>query len=100
MDPKRREQIRQYLEKLVKEKVLGKRIHALTVNPLYHGSSKMRVVEGQACADLEPNTPAQKVLAIFESQSFLVVTEERGAGSGLPFIFTRTETVRVEDEPD
>jgi len=100
MDPVKREQIRQYLEKLVKEKVHDKRIHSLIVNPLYHGSSKMRVVEGQSCANLEPNTPPQKVLAIFESQSFLVCTAERGFGKGLPFIFTRTEVVRVEDEGD
>ncbi len=98
MDLERREQIRQYLEKLVKEKVHDKHIRSLTVNPLYHGSAKMRVVSGQLCTNLEPDTPAQMVLAIFESQSFLVCTEERGAGKGLPFIFTRTEVVRVEED--
>jgi len=100
LDPVERENIRLRLEGLVKDKVLTKRIQAITVNPLYHGSSKMRVEVGRMCANLEPDTPPQMVLTIFESKSFLVCTPDRGADHGLPFIFTRTEVVKVEEAPE
>lgn len=96
MDKSERENIRLYLEKLVNKPVHDPDIRAITVNPLYHGSSKMRVAVGSHCAGLEPGAPTQVVLAIFESASFLVVTVERGAGAGMPYFFTRQEVKNVE----
>ncbi len=91
-----REQVRRYLEKLVKAPVQSKVIRSLTVNPLYHGSSKMTVSVGQYVANLEPGAPPEQVLAIFESKSFMVVTPSRGNMDGLPYFFTRQEVLRAE----
>ncbi|MFH1687533.1 MAG: hypothetical protein ABIE70_08435 [bacterium] len=96
MDQLERENIRRRLQKLVNQPVNDPGIKAITVNPLYHGSSRMRVTVGSVCANLEPGAPPQEVLAIFESMSFLVVTAVRGATSGLPYIFTRQEVKNVE----
>lgn len=91
-----REGVRQYLEKLVKAPVLPKLITSLTVNPLYHGSSKMTVVVGNYVGSLEPGASPELVLAIFESKSFLVVTPSRGNMRGLPYFFTRQEVIRAD----
>lgn len=99
MENEEHEKLRLYLEELVKQPVHPHRIASLTVNPLYHGSAKMCVRAGQAVGNLEPEAPVQRVLAIFESKSFLVVTPERGYFEGLPYFFTRTEVVAVEREP-
>jgi len=100
LDPADREEVRARLEKMVRERVSAKRIQAIVVNPLYHGSSKMRIEVGRLCANLEPDTAPQEVVAIFESRSFLVCTLERGLKHGLPFIFTRDEVLKVEEAPD
>ncbi len=97
LDDKRHEEIRLYLEKLLKNKVLKKKIRAIVVNPLYHGSPKRKIEVGNYYADIEPEAPRQKVVAIFESRPFVVCTEERGAGEGLPYFFTREEVRRVDE---
>lgn len=91
-----RERVRQYLEKLVKAPVQDKVVRSLTVNPLYHGSSKMTISVGHNAANLEPGASIQMVLAIYESKSFLVVTANRGNMQGLPYFFTRQEVVRAD----
>ncbi len=96
-DDNQRELVRTRLEKLMRAPVREKRIKAIQVNPLYHGSSKRLIEVGGTYADLEPGEPSRRVLAIFESESFLVCTNERGLESGLPYIFTRSEVVRVDE---
>lgn len=93
-----REKVRQYLEELVKAPVQNKVIRSLTVNPLYHGSSKMTIVPGSYAANLEPGAEQELVLAIFESKSFLVVTPSRGNMQGLPYFFTRQEIVQADSD--
>lgn len=88
-----REEIRQYLIKLVEEAVKSDYICSIVVNPPYHSQPVMTIEVGNCYADLEPGRPLEKVVAIFESKAFLVCTEERGAGHDLPYIFTR-DTVR------
>jgi hypothetical protein len=97
MDDTERQQIADYLAKLLNRPVRDKRIKAITVNPLHHGLPKRRIEVDQHYADLEPGAPSQEVIAIFESDSFLVCTPERGAGEGLPYIFTRQEVKGVEE---
>jgi hypothetical protein len=91
-----REATRRYLERLMNKPVHRHPIKAITVNPLYHGAPRMRIEVGHTVAGMEPDAPPQRVLAIFESTSFLVVTPERGNGVGLPYIFTRQEVTAVE----
>ena len=98
MDAEKREELRCYLEGLVKRPVSPTVIHAIKVNPLYHGSSPQLIEVGGRHADMEPDAPLETVLAIFESKSFLVVTEERGHFSGLPYIFTREEVRNVDKD--
>ncbi len=90
--------IRDYLEKLFGREIEKKRINSLTVNPLYHGQNKRTIEVGKTYGDLEPGAPAERVLAIFESRSFLVCTSLRGACQGLPYIFTRDTVLSVEEE--
>ncbi len=98
MEADERKQVVDYLAKLMQRPVRDKRINAIEVNPLYHGSSRRRIEVGQHYADLEPDAPSQLVVAIFESDSFLVCTPERGYGEGVPYIFTRQEVKGVEKE--
>ncbi len=97
IDDNHREEARARLEKLMKAKVHAKAIRAIKVNPLYHGSPSRVIEVGGKYADLEPGEPSRHVVAIFESHSFLVCTTERGLDSGIPYIFTRAEVVRVEE---
>ena len=98
MEADERKQVVAYLAKLMRSPVRDKRIKAIEVNPLYHGSSRRSIEVGQHYADLEPGAPSQLVVAIFESNSFLVCTPERGYGEGVPYIFTRQEVKGVEKE--
>lgn len=92
--------IRNYLEKLFGQKIEKKKIKSITVNPLYHGQNKRTIVIGKTYANLEPDSPPQKILAIFESKSYLVCTAERGAGQGMPYIFTRDTVLSVDISKD
>jgi hypothetical protein len=56
----------------------------------------MRIEVGRTYSELEPGSPLEKVLAIFESVSFLVCTERRGIAEGLPYFFAREDVRRVE----
>ena len=98
MEADERKQIADYLAKLVERPVRDNRIKAVEVNPLYHGSRRRRIEVGQYYTDLEPGAPSQLVVAIFESDSFLICTPERGYGEGVPYIFTRQEVKGVEKE--
>ena len=91
-----KEAIRQYLERLFGQKVEESEIKSITVNPPFHGQGKRIIEINNTYADLEPGQPPEKVLAIFESKSFLVCTAERGAGKGMPYIFTRDTIAAVE----
>ena len=100
IDPDKIEQYRLYLEKLFKQPVSGRRIISIEVNPLYHGQNRRTIEIGKSYTELEPGAGSETVIAIFESKSFLVVTENRGAGSGMPFIFTRDTVIRVTTDSD
>jgi hypothetical protein len=92
----RRLEILAYLRSTSRTPVKDKRLRAITVNPAYRWQPKIRIEVGQAYANLEPGSPREEILAIFESASFLVVTESRGAGTGAPYFFSREDVRRVE----
>lgn len=91
-----REQIRKYLEDDLDIKVKERLIRAINVNPSQHAQPPLHIVVGEVCAHLEPDAPPEKVLAIFDATTFLVCTETRGAGVGLPYFFAREDVRRVE----
>lgn len=97
LDDHEYQNIKNYLEDLTGKKVRGKKIRALGVNPLYHGQSKRLIEVGKYYADLEPEAPAEQVVAIFETTLFCVCTPSRGAGQGLPYFFTRESVYIVEE---
>lgn len=95
-DNTRYNEIKAYIENLTGHRVRDKKIRAIGVNPLYHGTPKRLLEVGHYYADLEPGAPSQKIVAIFETTLFCVCTPDRGAGIGLPYFFTRESVYRVE----
>jgi hypothetical protein len=91
--------IKAYLEKFLGHKISNRRIAAIGVNPLYHGQAKRLIEVGRVYADLEPGSPADQVVAIFETKLFCVCTANRGAGQGMPYMFTRDTVYDVIDAP-
>lgn len=90
--------LKEYIARTTNQKVRDKKIRALGVNPLYHGQPKRLLEVGQVYSDLEPGTPSERIVAIFEIQTlFCVCTPSRGAGEGLPYFFTRESVYRVEE---
>lgn len=83
------EAVKKRLEELTKTRIRAKRIKAITVNPSDHHLPKMKIEVGKICKTLEAGAPAERVLAIFESTLFMVVTENRGLDRGLPYFFFR-----------
>jgi hypothetical protein len=96
LDEQEYNNIKKYLEKLTGQKIQNTKIKALGVNPPYHGQPKRLIEVGKRYADLEPGAPSEPVLAIFESKSFCVCTPSRGAGQGMPYIFTRDTVYLVK----
>ncbi len=95
LDEARYNEIKRYIEKLTGQKIRDKRIRALGVNPPYHGVPKRLIEVGKSYTDLEPGSPPEEILAIYESKSFCVCTAERGALTGLPYFFTRDSIYKV-----
>ncbi len=91
--------IQAYLEGSVLGKVRDRKIKSIRVNMSYRQQPYLIIEVGKYYSDLEPGAPNQQVIAIFESDSFLVCTRERGAGQGLPYYFIR-ENVREVREFD
>lgn len=91
-----REQIKAYLENDLDMKVKARAIRCIDVNPSQHAQPPLHIEVGKLCANLEPEAPPERVLAIFDATVFLVCTATRGAGVGLPYFFAREDVRRVE----
>jgi hypothetical protein len=89
--------VKQRLEKLTRSKIRNKKIKSITVNPAHHSLPPMTITVGEKCKNLEPDSPAEEVLAIFEASAFLVCTENRGIDKGLPYFFVRADVRKVEE---
>jgi hypothetical protein len=87
--------IRTYLEGVVLGKIRDRNIRSIRVNMSYKRQPYLLIEVGKCYSDLEPGAPNQQVVAIFESDSFLVCTRERGAGHGLPYYFVREDVREV-----
>lgn len=91
------ERVKKYVECLLGHRVRERKIRAVGVNPLYHRQPKRLIEVGKYYSDLEPGAPREQVLAIFETTLFCVCTPTRGAGHGVPYLFTRESVYRVEE---
>ncbi|UCD94844.1 MAG: hypothetical protein JSU69_01980 [Candidatus Zixiibacteriota bacterium] len=78
-------------------KIRRKYIKSLYVNPTHQKLPKMHIEVSKSYRDLEPGTPPEEVIAIFESTVFLVCTRERGVENSLPYFFAREDIRRVEE---
>ena len=97
LDPEQFEQVRQKLEAKYNEAVSGRRIRGLRVNSSYRWQPPLNIQVGEYCSHLTPDGPPEKILAIYESRSFLVCTAEHGIEQGSPYIFTRADVKGVID---
>ncbi|MEE9442855.1 MAG: hypothetical protein V3V99_09340 [candidate division Zixibacteria bacterium] len=98
IDEQKRREIKSYLEKTLGYPIRDKKIAALGVNPLYHDQPKRLIEVGKYYSDLEPGSPSEQVIAIFETKLFCVCTESRGCLQGLPYFFTRDTVYEVIED--
>ena len=91
------DELRLRLEKQLNIRIRKKYIRALTVYPTHQQIPNMYIEVGRSYRNLEAGAPPDKVLAIFESVSFLVCTRTRGIEEGLPYFFAREDARKVEE---
>jgi len=84
------------LEKMLRVKIQDKGIKAIHVNSRYHWQPKMHIEVGKYYSNLEFESPSEKVVAILESPSFIVITEQRGMKDGMPYLFLHDDVRKVE----
>ncbi len=84
------------LEKMLRVKIQDRGIKAIHVNSRYHWQPKMRIEVGKYYSNLEFESPLEKVVAILEAPSFIVITEKRGLKEGMPYLFLREDVRKVE----
>ena len=60
----------------------------------------MLIEVGKTYRDLEYDAPPDRVLAIFESTTFLVCSQSRGIEGGIPYFFSKEDVRRVEALPE
>ncbi len=90
-----REELARRLEKELELEIRPKKIRAVKINSSCHWQPPMKIEVGKMARELEKDSPSEEVVAIFESVTFLIVTKERGATSGLPYFFLREDVRRV-----
>lgn len=84
------------LEKMLRVKIQDKGIRAIVVNSRYHWQPKMHIEVGKYYSNLEFESPLEKVVLILEAPSFIVITEQRGLKTGMPYLFLREDVRKVE----
>ena len=83
------------LEKVMNARIRQKKITAIYVNSAHHWQPPLVIKVGEKCANLEKDTPPEKIIAIFETTTFLVCTQKRGIENDLPYFFSREDVTRV-----
>ncbi len=84
------------LERDLKLSIREKKIKALKINSAFHWQPPLYVEVDGWCGMLEKDTPTEKIIAIFEHKSFIVITPDRGLEPGtLPYFFVRQDIREV-----
>jgi hypothetical protein len=84
------------LEQQLHVNIRTKRIRAIKVNSSFHWQPPLSIEVDGWCGMLEKDTPPERIIAIFEHASFIVVTPDRGfIENSLPYFFTRQDVQKV-----
>jgi hypothetical protein len=97
-DGSAKQEMIRYLESVIGGKIRRRSIRAIRVKAPVGYRSSLLIEVGKSYRNLEPDAPVEEVIAVFESDSFLVCTETRGACRGLPYYFARGDVTRVFEE--
>jgi hypothetical protein len=94
-----RENIRKYLEETTGWAVSNRRIKALVVypRPSRHKIYGVTIEIGKYLDNRMSDTPNEEVMAIFESNAFLVCTQNRGVLRGMPYLYGKEEVQNVKE---
>ena len=97
--PEVREALRKFAEETTGWDVKDPHIKSITVRTSRHGGDLVRIAVSDMITDpTVANQTGERVLAIFESNAYLVVTPNRGGVRGEPYYFGRSKVVSVELE--
>ena len=95
-----REGIRKFVEETMGGKVNGREIKAIWVHPRSEHKriyDDIKIEVGKYLDNRMSDTPNEKVMAIFESNTFLVCTPNRGVLRGMPYLYGKEEVYKVEE---
>ena len=98
LTPNELEPIRKRLEGLLNTKIKKRQIKAVELNSKYHWQANLYIEVGKSYSNLEPESPSEQVLAIFDATVFCIVTETRCLVKGLPYLFHREDVKKVIDQ--
>lgn len=91
--------LQERLEKQLKVKIRDKHIKAIKVNSSFHWQPPLYIEVDGWCANMEIDSPPEKIIAIFEHSSFLVITPDRGSKeSSLPYFFGRQDIQEIIEQ--
>ena len=96
---KMREDIRKFAEKTTGWTVSNRRIKAIWVHPhpSHHKIYNVKIEIGKYLDSRMSDTPNEEVMAIFESNAFLVCTPNRGVLQGMPYLYGKEEVYELEE---
>ena len=95
-----REGIRKFVEETMGWKVNSREIKAIWVHPRSEHKriyDDIKIEVGEYLDNRMSDTPNEKVMAIFESNTFLVCTPNRGVLRGIPYLYGKEEVYKVEE---
>jgi len=95
-----REGIRKFVEQTMGGKVSNREIKAIWVHPRSEHKridDDIKIEVGKYLDNRMSDTPNEKVMAIFESNTFLVCTPNRGVLRGMPYLYGKEEVYKVEE---
>ena len=94
-----REGMRKFAEETLGWKVSKKKIKAIWVYPKgrYDDIGKLKIEVGKLIDSRMTDTPNENVMAIFESNAYLVCTFNRGGARGAPYLYGKEEVFEIEE---
>jgi len=94
-----REGIRKFAEETMGVKVNNREIKSIWVHPRseHKRIDDIKIEVGKYLDNRMSDTQNEKVMAIFESNTFLVCTPNRGVLRGMPYLYGKEEVYKVEE---
>ncbi len=96
------EDLREGIRKFVEEtmgRINSREIKAIWVYPRseHKRINDIKIEVGKYLDNRMSDTPNEQVMAIFESNTFLVCTPNRGVLRGIPYLYGKDEVYKVEE---